>query len=189
MVKPNGQVDGSMPEGDEEWRGALNKPSSTLSAGAIIIGIWMVFLTIINILIGAYSEGRKVNWIAFITNGAETNSAHQIALTFPDDLMFGILSIFVLSIGIIGMNSAREDGFMGWISNLHKEKIVSSLFSIEEGMERVLASWMVLSGFLYYVVWSAFETTWVDPGVYSITIASISIGVGIHWIQDSKSEN
>jgi len=53
-------------------------------------------------------------------------------------------------------------------------------------MERTLASWMVIFGGLFYFIWSILETTWVDPGVYSVTISLIAIGMGIHWIQDSK---
>ena len=58
---------------DQDWMGALMRPSSTLSLGSFFVGFWMAFLTIINILFGAYSNGRKVNWIDFLTNGNNTN--------------------------------------------------------------------------------------------------------------------
>ena len=29
----------------------------------------MAFLTLVNIISGAYSDGRKVNWLDFMTNG------------------------------------------------------------------------------------------------------------------------
>ena len=75
------------------------RPSSTLSAGAFFIGVWMAFLAIINILFGAYSDGRRVNWVDFFTNGANTNSAHDVALVFPDDIVFILLSSLLIAAG------------------------------------------------------------------------------------------
>ena len=36
---------------------------------------------------------------------------------------------------------------------------------------------------------SSMESTWVDPGVYSVMISLIMAGVGLNWIQDAKPEN
>ena len=55
-----------MPEEDKEWMDALLRPSSTLSCGAIVIGMWMLLLTVVNITIGAYSPENKVLWIGFL---------------------------------------------------------------------------------------------------------------------------
>ncbi|OUW22726.1 MAG: hypothetical protein CBD33_01090 [Euryarchaeota archaeon TMED173] len=174
-----------MQEGENEWSESLLRPSSTLSVGSFVIGSWMAFLTVVNIFLGAYSEGRKVNWIDFFMNGDETNSIHEIGIEIGD-IAFGILSIIVISIGYLGITSSTEDGFGSWIRNLSRDVKFASLFSSENGVERTLASWVVLLGVLFYFLWSILETTWVDPGVYSVTISLIAIGMGIHWIQDSK---
>lgn len=178
-----------MSEGDQEWMGSLTRPSSTLSAGSFIVGFWMAFLTIINIIFGAYSDGRKVNWIDFIGNGKVTNSTHEIGLTFPDDLAFGLLSSVLIAAGVMGMGAAREDGFVGWISSLSEDRMITSLFSTQNGLGRTLASWMILSGTGYYLIWSSLESTWVDPGVYSVMISFVALGIGTHWIQDAATKN
>ena len=178
-----------MSEGGQEWKEALMRPSSTLSAGSFIVGVWMAFLTIINIAVGAYSDGRKVNWIDFITNGENTSSTHEIALAFPDDILFGLLSSLLIGAGVLGMGAAREDGFGGWFSGLPQDRMLTSLFSTKNGIGRTLASWMVLSGAGYYMVWSTIESTWVDPGVYSVMISFVMIGLGLNFIQDAASEN
>tara|TARA_B100000945_G_C20416008_1_gene615191 strand:+ start:1367 stop:1903 length:537 start_codon:yes stop_codon:yes gene_type:complete len=174
-----------MPEEENEWSESLLRSSSTLSVGSFVIGSWMVFLTVVNIVLGAYSEGRKVNWVDFFMNGDETNSAHEIGIEIGD-IAFGILSLIVILIGYLGIASSTEGGFGSWIRNLPQDVKFVSLFSSENGMERTLASWMVIFGGLFYFIWSILETTWVDPGVYSVTISLIAIGMGIHWIQDSK---
>ena len=174
-----------MPEGENEWSESLLRSSSTLSVGSFVIGTWMAFLTMLNIVLGAYSEGRKVNWIDFFMNGNNTHSTHEIGVEMGD-IAFGILSIIVIFIGYVGIAASTEGGFGRWIKNLPQDVKITSLFSSENGIERTLASWMVLLGGLFYFVWSAIETTWVDPGVYSVTISLIAIGMGLHWIQDSK---
>ena len=173
-----------MPEEDSEWKDALLTPSITLSSGAILVGSWMLLLTIINITIGAYSPENKVLWIGFLGGGEAYSSSLDIVL---DDAVFAILSLSIIGAGVVGMGSAREDGISGWISDLPKDRIVTSVISTDGGVARTIASWMIISGSLYYLVWSALNTTWVDPGVYSVMIALVSMGVGIHWIKDSES--
>ena len=178
-----------MSEEDRGWIESLLAPSVSLSAGAIIVGSWMLLLTIVNIAFGAFSDGRKINWIDFMTNGSNTNSVHSVGLTFPDDIVFGILSISIVGAGVYGMGAAREDGFSGWASKLPEDRIITSLFSVRDGLQRTFASWLILFGAMYYFIWSSLESTWVDPGVYSVMIALVSIGIGVHWIQDSSSSD
>ena len=176
-----------MSEADQEWMEVLKSPSITMSVGSFLLGSWMAFLTLVNIISGAYADDRKVNWVDFITNGPVTNSAHEIGLNVPDDVIFGLISAALIAIGVIGIGSSREDGFGGWISGLPNEKMVKSLFSTDQDIVRTIASWMILSGIVYYFGWSLRETTWIDPGVYSVMIALVSVGLGLHWIRDSEN--
>ncbi len=175
-----------MSEADQEWVGALMRPSGTLAIGSFLVGLWMGFLTIINIAFGAYSESRKVNWFDFLTNGDEPHSVHELAVSFPDDILFILLSCLFISAGVFGLGSAREDGFRGWFFGLPREGVITSLFSTEGGLGRTFASWMIALGVSYYLVWSSLEATWVDPGVYSVMISFVMVGVGLNWIQDAK---
>jgi len=185
-IKPKVHDGGSMSEDGEEWKGALMRPSSTLSIGSFFLGFWFAFLTIVNIAVGAYSTGYKVNWIDFVTNGNNTYSAHEVSLTFPDDIVFGLLSAILIAAGVYGMGVAREDGFVGWFSGLPKDSAVTSLFSTENGLARTLASWLILSGIGFYIVWSSMESTWVDPGVYSVMVSLVAAGMGLNWVQASN---
>tara|TARA_Y100001960_G_C14755287_1_gene870893 strand:- start:1122 stop:1697 length:576 start_codon:yes stop_codon:yes gene_type:complete len=185
-IKQRFRDGGSMSEADKEWMEVLKRPSITVSAGSFLLGSWFVFLTIVNIIFGAYSDGRKVNWIDFITNGPVTNSSHEIGLNIPDDIIFGFLSMALVGAGIIGIESSKEGGFSAWLSELPNDRVVKSLISPNLDIIRTVASWMILSGVVFYFSWSIIETTWVDPGVYSVMIALISIGFGLHWVRDSE---
>ena len=186
-VKQRFRDGGSMSEADQEGMEVLKSPSITMSVGLFLLGSWMAFLTLVNIISGAYADDRKVNWVDFITNGPVTNSAHEIGLNLPDDVIFGLISAALIAIGVMGIGYSREDGFGGWISGLPNEKIVKSLISTDQDIVRTIASWMILSGIVYYFGWSLRETTWIDPGVYSVMIALVSVGLGLHWIRDSEN--
>ena len=184
-VIPKGQVADSMSEDDSEWMNALLRPSSTLFAGVILIGLWVLFLTAVNIVSGAYSPGHKVLWIDFLTDGVSTNT-EDMGLVL-DDAVFGALGVALLAAGIVGMGKSREDGFAGWYLEMSHNAIFTSLWSSKDGVVRTLASWMILAGVVFYLVWSALYTTWVDPGVYSVTIALVAFGSGLHILQTAES--
>ena len=186
-VKPKVQVAGSMSEEGSEWMGALMRPSITLSSGAIFIGAWMFLLSIINVSVGAYSQDTKVLWIGFLTNGEETYS-NSLGFVI-DDVVFAILSAIMIGLGVFGINNAREDGVKGWMFGLPNDRMVASLISTDGGVTRTLASWMIFVGLIFYLIWSGINTTWVDPGVYSVMIAFVSLGVGLHWVEDSKESS
>ena len=78
---------------------------------------------------------------------------------------------------------------IGWAKDLPNDRIVTSLYSGDGGMIRIIASWMVFVGLTFYTIWSLMNTTWVDPGVYSVMIALVSLGIGLHWVEDSKASH
>ena len=183
-VIPKGQVAGSMSEDGSEWMNALLRPSITMSAGAIVLGSWVLFLTAVNMISGAYSPGNKVLWIGFLTDGVPYTAEMALVL---DDVVFGALGVALLAAGIVCMGKAREDGFTGCFLGLSHSPIFTSLLSLSGGVSRLLASWMILVGVTFYIVWSALNTTWVDPGVYSVTIALVASGLGLHVLQAAES--
>ena len=80
---------------DSEWMDSLTRPSKTASAALTLLGSWIVFLTVVNISIGAYSEGRKVLWIDFFT-GVRDSSTTDMAFVI-DDGMFGLIGIIIIN--------------------------------------------------------------------------------------------
>ena len=49
----------------------------------------------------------------------------------------------------------------------------------------ILSNWMIVGGFLFYLIWSIINTTWVDPGIYSVCIVLIVGGLGIEALRES----
>nr|AIE99059.1 hypothetical protein [uncultured marine group II/III euryarchaeote KM3_105_E02]AIF09303.1 hypothetical protein [uncultured marine group II/III euryarchaeote KM3_35_G08] len=188
IVKPNGKVAGSMSMLESEWGSALTSPSRTASGAAVLLGAWVLLLTVVNLLWGAYSSGMKVLWIGFVTgDSAASNIAHDGLELMPDDIVFGLIGVALLGLGAMGIGKAVEGGFSAWINELPRGVILSSLFSPESGVNRTMASWMIILGVGFYLCWSAVNTTWVDPGVYAMMIVMVCFGFAVHTMADAES--
>jgi len=172
---------------ESEWGSALTRPSSTASSAAVLLGVWVLLLSAVNLFSGAYSSGFKVLWIGFITGDSDaSNIVHDGFEVVADDIVFGLIGIVLLVLGARGMGKAVEGGFPAWVSGIPQGVIVSSLFSPDVG-SRTIASWLIALGVGFYLYWSLMNTTWVDPGVYAVMIVMVSFGLAIHTMADSES--
>jgi len=173
---------------ESEWGSALTRPSSTASSAAVLLGVWVLFLTILNLFSGIYSSGFKVLWIGFITgDSAASNIAHDGFEVVPDDIVFGLIGVALLGLGARGMGKAVEGGFSAWVSSIPRGTMASSLFLADGGINRTIASWLIVFGVGFYLYWSSMNTTWVDPGVYAVMIVMVSFGFAIHTMADAES--
>ena len=173
---------------ESEWGSALTSPSRAASGAAVLLGVWVLLLTVVNLVWGAYSSGMKVLWIGFVTgDSAASNIVHDGLEVMPDDIVFGLIGVTLLGLGAMGLGKAVEGGFSAWISELPRGAILSSLFSPESGVNRTMASWMIILGVGFYLCWSAVNTTWVDPGVYAVMIVLVCFGFAMHTMADAES--
>ena len=163
---------------------SLTRPSKTLSAALTLLGSWVVFLTVVNLVIGAYSEGKKVLWLEFFS-GVRDPSTTDMAFIL-DDAVFGLIGLIIIAVGARGMDKLHDSGFVGWLTGLPR-CIMECLFSSDQGSNKLVSSWLVALGVLFYVVWSVMENTWVDPGVYSVASVLVSFGVGMGLLEESES--
>ena len=169
-----------------DWEESLSRPSQTMSTLAMVLGVWVLLLTVVNITIGAYSPGFKVMWIGFISgDSSASNVPHDGAGIVMDDMAFALLGIVLLALGSMGMKKCFDGGVMEWLRGLSNGPLASSLLSSDNGVRRTMASWMIVIGVMFYLSWSFINTTWVDPGVYAVMVILMSFGVGIHTLEDA----
>ncbi len=127
-----------------DWGESLSRPSRVLSNLAMVLGAWVLLLTIVNITIGAYSPGFKVMWIGFISgDSAASNVPHEGSGVVMDDMVFALLGVVLLVLGSMGMKKLFDGGVMEWFGGLSSGPVASSLLSSENGIRRTMASWMV----------------------------------------------
>ena len=173
---------------ENDWYSALTRPSRTASTVMLLLGGWVLLLTIVNITTGAYSAaGLKVLWLGFLSNGSlgDVNTDHDGISIVVDDIAFGMLGVVLVAVGHLGMNKAVEGGTISAIRSL--PSCMSGLFSGEHGIRKTVADWMIVSGIVFYLSWSALYTGWVDVGVYAVTTTLFMFGFGLNMLDKAES--
>ena len=172
---------------DTDWYSTLTRPSRTTSTVMLLLGGWVLLLTIVNITIGAYSSGFKALWLGFLSNGSlgDVYVDHDGISIVVDDIVFGILGIALIAIGHMGMSKAVEGGTISAIKNL--PSCLSGLFSGEDGIRKSIADWMIVFAIVFYLAWSAQYNTWVDPGVFAVSVIPFMFGVGLNLLDKAEA--
>ena len=162
-----------------DWNEALTKPSNMISTAALMLGAWIILLSLINIFGGGAGQaGNKVAWIGFIGFG-EAFVPHDDGLIL-DDAIFAVLGIIMIAAGL------RNTDVFNWISNIQNSDFTNNLIKGNTGKE-IISSWLTVIGISFYIIWSVQNDTWVDPGVYSVMIAMVAFGIALNI--NSKVEN
>ena len=74
-----------------EWNEALTKPSSMISTTALMLGTWIILLSLINMFGGGAGQaGNKVAWIGFIGISGDAFVPYDDGLIL-DDAIFAVL--------------------------------------------------------------------------------------------------
>ncbi|MDC3299802.1 hypothetical protein OAV20_01025 [Euryarchaeota archaeon] len=177
-----------------DWNEALTKPSSMISIAALLLGLWVIILSIVNIIEGAYSPGYKVTWLSFLGFTEGANFAANDTGFVIDDAVFAIFGIILIGAGDYGMKKANtlvdagnksSEGAISWILGLPNSNFMNNLIR-GESAKQTMSSWLVVIGVLFYIVWSIQNNTWVDPGVYSVMISLVAFGFALNI--SSKAE-
>ena len=163
-----------------DWNEALTKPSNMISTAALMVGAWIILLSLINIFGGGAGQaGNKVAWIGFIGFGGEAFVPYDDGFIL-DDAIFAILGLIMIATGL------RNTDVFNWISNIQKSDFANNLIKGNTGKE-IISSWLTVIGISFYLIWSIQNDTWVDPGVYSVMIAMVAFGIALNI--NSKVEN
>lgn len=172
---------------DNDWYSALTRPSRTASTAMLLLGGWVLLLTIVNLAIGAYSPGFKVLWLGFLSNGGlgDVYVAHDGISVVVDDFVFGLLGLAVAGLGWFGLGQAVEGGAVGAITGL--PNCLNGLFSSERGARKTIADWLIVGGVIFYLAWSVQNNTWVDPGVFAVSVAPFAFGVGLNLLDKAEA--
>ena len=159
------------------WKDEVTKPSGFLSVFSFCMGVWLLLVSIINILVGAFAPGQKIEWLGFFNGSslADAYSEHASITIGSGDILAVALSVAMIFLGAKGIESTvTMDSFVKSLIQRPKHMMDTSKSPLE-----ILSNWMIVGGFLFYLIWSIINTTWVDPGIYSVCIVLIVGGLGI----------
>lgn len=180
MVKQRAKVPRAMVQ--SSWKDEVTKPSRFLSVVSFCIGTWLAFVSLINIAFGAFAPGQKIEWLGFIDGSSlsEAYSAHSSISVGLGDVLALVAATILIVIGARGIESSS--GLRTFLHSLIQRP--RKMMNSDGELSLIVANWMVVGGILFYVIWSSINTTWVDPGVYSVSIVMIAGGLGIEAISE-----
>lgn len=176
----------SSEQGDEQSGiiSMITNPSKCTANWFIGFSMWGIFLAILNIL-GYAHPSYHYSWAGLFTLEM-TNVAYELKSGspqfVPSDAIFIAICALFLSFGF-KTYAATEDGIAGFFKGLFVNQTWPALASIEEGgIQRTLAAWSLLSGFVFYIYFGINHMGWMDPGVYAVSIALIAFGLALNHV-------
>ena len=160
----------------------ITNPSKCTANWFIGLSMWGIFLAILNIL-GFAHPNYHYSWGGLFTleftNVAYELKSDSAQFVASDAVFIAICSLF-LSFGFKAYANT-EDGVAGFFKGLFVNDTWPALAAIGEGgIQRTLAAWSTLLGFAFYICFGISHMGWMDPGVYSVSIALIAFGIALN---------
>ena len=169
--------------GQSGFANSIINPNMGVAKFYFGIGLWGLVLAFLN-LIGQVHPTQKVSWAGMLTLEA-TNKAFQPLADAPafvaSDAVFILLCGTFLGLALKTFNN-QEGGIGAFFNSMIKNNFWPALVSNSEGgMQRTAAAWCVLIGLVFYIAWGIMYTTWIDPGVYAVSIALLAFGFALDY--------
>ncbi len=176
---------------ENEQNGMLDilfKPSKTLANWYFWLGLLGLMLAALNIL-GIIHPTYRVSWAGLLTF-EYTNAAFG----HKDDAATFVASdaVFIALVGGMTFLGARsligENNPADWFKSLVTNEWYNDLLDLEGGWTKALGTWSILASILFYFYWGIMYMTWIDPGVYSIAISLMGVGIVMRMLSSIEDE-
>ena len=159
-------------------------PSVTLSKWYVGIGTWGLVLAILN-MIGEIHPSYRVSWGGLLTfeTLADAFGSKEGAPAFViGDVVFIAACLALLGLGLRSINSNVDGGLAGFARSLVLNDTWPALVGSEGGLMRAIGAWCLLLGFGFYIGYSAMYMTWIDVGVYSVSVTLVAFGFALNAV-------
>lgn len=174
---------------NESFISILTNPSKALANWYFWLGSLGILLAILN-LIGEIHPNYRVSWGGLLTFEF-TNAAFGDKETAPAFVASD--AIFIALCGgliFLGSKSLAGDNSMGeWLTSMLKNDWYTDLVDIKDGgWSLVFGTWSAFLSIVFYFYWGIMHTGWIDPGVYSISIALMAVGIIFRKLSTLETE-
>lgn len=168
----------------------LTKPSKTLANWYFWLGSLGLFLAVLN-LVDAIHPNYRVSWgglLTFeLTNDAFGDKDTAAAFVISD-AVFMLLCGILVSLGVRTLSA--EQGVGEWMKSMVTSNWYNDLIEPENGgLSMIIGTWLALGSILFYFYWGITSTTWIDPGVYSWSIAMMASGLVLRMLATVEEES
>jgi hypothetical protein len=180
------QVGNFMSEHNDDSTSILEmimNPNKTLANWFVFVGLLGLFLAVLN-LVGCIHPNYRVSWGGVFTMEA-TNSAfgtlEDASAFVASDAIFMALCAGLVFLGFRTINQ-QDDGVAGWFKSIFVNETWPALADpTVGGWSRLAGAWCLLLGVVNYLYFGLNSTGWIDPGVYSVTIALLGFGLALNY--------
>jgi hypothetical protein len=180
------QVGNFMSEHNDDSTSILEmimNPNKTLANWFVSVGLLGLFLAVLN-LVGCIHPNYRVSWGGVFTMEA-TNSAfgtlEDASAFVASDAIFMALCAGLVFLGFRTINQ-QDDGVAGWFKSIFVNETWPALADpTVGGWSRLAGAWCLLLGVVNYLYFGLNSTGWIDPGVYSVTIALLGFGLALNY--------
>ena len=171
-------MSGEGENGDNGVIDILTNPSRTLANWYFWLGSIGILLAILN-MAGLIHPNYRVSWGGLLTFEM-TNAAFGDKDTAPafvaSDAIFIAICGALIYFGIKTL--ASEEGVGEWFKGLVTNDWYNDLVGNEDGnWSLIIGTWSIFASMVFYFYWGIMYMAWIDPGVYSITIALMAVGL------------
>ena len=81
-----------------------------------------------------------------------------------------------------------DDEPVDWIKSLVTNEWYNDLLDVKAGWSLALGTWSILVSVVFYFYWGIMHMAWIDPGVYSISISLMGLGLVMRMLSSVEDE-
>ncbi|MBT4065601.1 MAG: hypothetical protein HOE76_00055 [Euryarchaeota archaeon] len=174
---------------EDDLLSILTMPSRTLANWYFWLGCLGLMLAILN-LVGQIHPSYHVSWgglLTFETWNATFGHKDTAAAFVLGDAIFMLGCLFFVGTGARSL--AGDDGIGNWIMSMVKSEWYLDLIEPKEGgWSLILGTWSMLVSIVFYFYWGIIHMAWIDPGVYSIAISVMAVGLVLRMLSTIENE-
>lgn len=166
----------------------LFSPSNTLATWYFWLGLLGLMLAILNIM-GMIHPTYRVSWGGLLTfeytNAAFGDKDGAAAFVAGDAIFMALCG----GLTFLGASTLIGDGDAGeWVKSMVTNDWYNDLLNFDGGWSLTLGTWSVLASIVFYCYWGIMHMAWIDPGVYSISIALMATGLVLRMLSSIEDE-
>jgi hypothetical protein len=180
------QVANFMSENNDDSKSILEmimNPNKTLANWFVSIGLLGLFLAILN-LAGCIHPSYRVSWGGVFTlevSNKAFGTLEDASAFVVSDAIFMALCAGMVFLGFRTINQ-EEGGVSSWLKSIFVNETWPALADPSVGgWSRLAGAWCLILGVVNYLYFGLNATGWIDPGVYSVTIALLGFGLALNY--------
>ena len=165
-----------------DWQASSSTLQQPSPSGTSPLEHGDLVLAVLNMM-GQIHPTYRVSWgglLTFETLADAFGNKDDAPAFVPGDGVFIAACLALVGLGLRSINTKVEGGLAGFLTSIFVNDTWPALVGSEGGLMRAVAAWCLLLGFGFYIGYSVLYMTWIDLGVYSVSITLVAFGFALN---------